>query len=56
MSEVSTLSFDIQASEYFDEKYEFVDASTSSRNGINITERAYSGHSIDTASLGGLTI
>jgi predicted phage tail protein len=56
MSETSSLSFSIQASEYFDEKYEYVDASTSNRNGINITERDYYGHSIDTSALGGLTI
>ena len=56
MSETSSLSFSIQASEYFDEKYEYVDASTSNKNGINITERDYYGHAIDTSSLGGLTI
>ena len=41
MSEDSPLNFKVRASEYFDKKYEYIDNSTSSKDGINITAVSY---------------
>jgi predicted phage tail protein len=46
LKEVSELNFEITALEYIREKFDDIDASTSSKDGINLDEREYYGHDI----------
>jgi len=46
LKEVSELTYEITALEYIREKFDDIDASTSSKDGINLDEREYYGHTI----------
>jgi predicted phage tail protein len=46
LKEVSELSYEITALEYVREKFADVDASTSLRDGTNLEEREYYGHTV----------
>ena len=46
LKEVSELTYEVTALEYVREKFDDIDASTSSKDGINLDEREYYGHTI----------
>ena len=43
---MSELKYEITSIEYIREKFDDIDASTSSKDGINLDEREYYGHDI----------
>ena len=46
IKEVSNVNYEIIATEYLDQKYENIDNTTGSKDGIDFTEREYDGHTI----------